>query len=175
MAATRGQGVPWNQPVSETTVATAIRLVRDYLLPHAQIAFGIMGADSRSDEARKVWLSIVRHVSNSEGSEYSESAPTLSRRDIHQLNRRQFPTADDLDPVLEVLQRLGHLRLVSDSGTPGRGHKSPSFDVNPLALAVAKKASPRTQRTQCTHSGAGESACVRSEDADSRGAEEVLL
>jgi hypothetical protein len=43
MAATAGRGQAWQVPIREDTVAAAIRLGKDYLLPHAQAAFGLMG------------------------------------------------------------------------------------------------------------------------------------
>jgi hypothetical protein len=39
-----------------------------------------------------------------------------------------------------------------EPGRVGRGHKSPVYVVNPLALAAHKNEAPRTQRTHSTHS-----------------------
>ena len=52
------------------TVERAIRIGKDYLLPHAEAAFALMGADLRIDKARKLWASIVAR------SAYSADAPT---------------------------------------------------------------------------------------------------
>src|SRR5262249_48248047 len=123
------------------------------------------GADSRQDDARQVWASICRH---SEDTEYSESAPPLiSRRDLHQWNRRRFPVAGDLDPVVELLIQYGYLRRGADAGEPGRGHRSPTYHVNPLALAAARKGTPRTHCTHRTHSGAESRRNECSEDSES--------
>jgi hypothetical protein len=84
-------GTGWQRPVPVAIVANAIALGRDYLLPHAQAAFGAMGADARLTTARQVWQTICQRL-GSEYSEYSESAPPcVSRRDIHQWCRRRFP------------------------------------------------------------------------------------
>jgi hypothetical protein len=138
--------------VNSTTTSAAVQIGRDYALPHALAAFGLMGADKRAEDAKKVWNSIRRRC---ECSEYSESAPPcLSRRDIHQANRRTFPSAEHVDAVLDLLVKEGYLLLVGGSGQPGKGHKSPQFWVNPLALAQSGGEPPRTHRTHRTHSEA---------------------
>src|SRR5262249_36631531 len=52
------QAIPFGeQPkpnIDVETVQQAIRLGRDYLLPHALAAFGMMAADSRIEDARRV-------------------------------------------------------------------------------------------------------------------------
>jgi hypothetical protein len=145
-----GHGRSWDTPISGETALAAIRLGRDYLLPHAKIAFGIMGADERLEKAKAVWENLCRV---SEYGEYSESAPpTVSRRDIHQQNRRQFSSVKDLDPVLTLLVDWGYLRPVPGTGDTGRGHASPKYLVNPLALATFRKGGPRTHCTHRTHS-----------------------
>jgi hypothetical protein len=149
LAATAGGG-PDRAEVDEHTVAAAVRIGRDYLLPHALAAFGLMGADEKLEKARQVWESVCRLC---ECSEYGENAPpSVSRRDIHQANRRAFPSAEQLDPVLDLLVREGYLRSVDGSGQPGKGHRSPMLLVNPLALAASQQTDPCTHRTHWTHS-----------------------
>jgi hypothetical protein len=63
----------------------------------------------------------------------------LTRRDIHNQNRRQFVTAKELDQPLEILTDRGYLRLVPSSGQAGRGHTSPVYYANPLALKQSRK------------------------------------
>jgi hypothetical protein len=148
-------------------VQAAIHLGRDYLLPHARGAFGLMGADQRLEDARQVSEWLRREC---ESSEYSESAPPcFSRRDIHQGCRRRFPSVDDLDPVLELLVRHGHIRPLPTSGQSGRGHKSPVYEVNRALCASVKREAPRTHCTQRTQSNGsspgGESAqCLVADD-----------
>jgi hypothetical protein len=128
-----GEGESWQTPITEDTARVAIALGQDYLLPHAQAAFGLMGADERVESARHVWESITRHCAYSAHSAYAP--PTLSRRDIHNLNRRRFPAVEELDPVLELLVGRHLIRPLEGSGQPGRGHRSPAYEVSPLALA----------------------------------------
>jgi hypothetical protein len=129
----RPRGDEWKRPVAAETVSAAVALGRDYLLPHARAAFGLMGADGRAADARALvrWLAGL-----SENAENAENAPPLiSRRDIHQAAplKRRFTPVEKLDPILELVVRMGYLRPVDGAGQSGRGHPSPKFWVNPLA------------------------------------------
>jgi Protein of unknown function (DUF3987) len=135
------EGRDWNTAISVETVQAAIILGRDYLLPHALAAFAQMGADAKVALARKVVDSIRQNCEYSEYSEYSEYAPpVVTRRDLHQWNRRAFKSVEGLDPILEVLVSAAYLRPPNEeSSRPGRGHRSPSFEVNPSILAAKSK------------------------------------
>jgi hypothetical protein len=63
------------KPISGDTAAAAIRLARDYFLPHAQAALSMMGANPKLDTARRVWATLCRRVLDSK---YSQSAPLIS-------------------------------------------------------------------------------------------------
>jgi hypothetical protein len=147
-----GAGAMPSLTIDADIVEKAVRIGRDYLLPHALAAFGVMGADSSRAGARSVWASVARRY---ESSESSESAPlTLSRRDLHQLNRRLVDKVEDMDPLIELLIDANYLRpAAAESTHPGRGHASPRFEVNPKALRMAleKRASP-SHCTQRSHS-----------------------
>jgi hypothetical protein len=127
-------------PISAATAQGAIELGKNYLLPHAQRAFGVMGADARIEMAERVlsWI-----ATKCECSECSESAPpNVRRRDIHQAHRRLFASVDELDPILELLVKYGWLRPTGE-GRPGRGgFPSPVYDVNPAIKERAKKRAP---------------------------------
>jgi hypothetical protein len=124
--------------IEAQTVENAIKFGRDYLLPHAQTAFGVMGADPRVEPALALVKWFKKHCS--ESNEFNESAPlTFTRRQIHQHNRRRFKSADDLEPALELLRQNGYLAVLPGSGQAGRGHRSPVFQVNPTVLAASTK------------------------------------
>jgi hypothetical protein len=138
-------GSGWNRPIAAATVDSAIRLGRDYLLPHAQAAFGVMGANPRTETARRVWEVVCQRMP-SECSEVSEGAPLLvTRRDIHQWNRRRFAGGvDEMDPVLDLLERHNLIRPRPGTGQPGRGHRSPEYEVSPAALAAFREEGERS-------------------------------
>jgi hypothetical protein len=147
------EGKDWcNTPISGDTAAGAIALGRDYLLPHAQAAFVEMGADERLESARRVWESIVRRLGSADAAHSAHGGPCVSRRDLLNWNRRAFPSVEQLDPVIEYLCGTYYLRPIEDpTRQPGRGHKSPTYEVNPLALA--EPGPPvRTERTERTES-----------------------
>jgi hypothetical protein len=146
-------GQSWKAPIREETVEAAVRLARDYFLPHAQAAFALMGGDARTANARHVWASIARQSESAECSE--NGVRVVSRRDIHQWNRRRFPNVQELDPVLAVLVDRYYLRPAEGTGQAGRGHASPRYLVNPLALAAFSEEDARTHCTQRSHSDAG--------------------
>jgi hypothetical protein len=126
--------------IHAATVAAAIRLGRGYLLPHALAAFSLMGANEQVQDARHVWQAIVRSVTSV--SSVTVGPHLISRRDINRLTHRRFKTVTDLDPVLSLLVREGYIRLVPNSGQPGRQNKSPVYEVNPLALAAENHSGP---------------------------------
>jgi DNA polymerase-1 len=143
-----GSGEPWGRPVGADTVAAAVRLARNYLLPHARAAFGLMGADERVPHARAVLDWLARRLGGVEDVENVEDAPLcVSRREIHQVHRRRFDPVEKLDPVLDLLVRHGWLRPTGE-GRPGRGIPGPAYDVNPAVRRPRAGEPPRTQRTQ---------------------------
>jgi hypothetical protein len=135
--------------VSEDTVEGAIAIGREYLLPHAKTAFGLMGTDSGLDDAKALWASICKNLSSADSAHSAHTPGRFSRREAHNWNRRRFKTADDIDPALRALSEHNLIRPVPGSGLPGRGQSSPQFDVNPTALEAAKREAPRAH---CAHS-----------------------
>jgi hypothetical protein len=165
MAATAGVAEPWNVPVGEAAAAAAIRLGRDYLLPHALAAFGLMGADERLEDAKAVAAWLGKQVS--ERSEESErGVVTVSRRDIHQAFRGRFKTVEDVDPVIRLLVDEGYLRpapLEKREG-PGRG-PSPRYEVNPL-LGDSYESGGDSQKTQNARNGSPMADSAHSEESE---------
>jgi hypothetical protein len=74
---------PWQSPINSQTVAAAVRLGRDYLLPHARAAFAVMGADTEAARARRLWEVIRRRSVNSVNSVDGGAPVCVSRRDLH--------------------------------------------------------------------------------------------
>ena len=117
-------------PVIGPGVATrAVALARDYALPHALAAFDAMGSSEAVVAARGVW----RWVENRP----DPSAP-FTRREVHRAKPGKFPTVDDLQPVLDLLQRHGLVRPVEAAAAAGAGRPpSPGYEPNPAALKLA--------------------------------------
>jgi hypothetical protein len=130
-----------DEEIGSLTVRAAIKLGRDYLLPHAQAAFALMGADDRLPLARRLLRAAVRLVRQrqSESRESSERHPAhLSRRELHQAARarKSLARAEEIDPVLALLVDRYYLRPVGPAtNQPGRGYPSPVYELNPRVLA----------------------------------------
>lgn len=150
LAAWAGSDEPPGLTIGAETVERTIRLGRDYLLPHAQLAFDQMQANEKMDNARKLWASVLKHRNEVVDVVYgSVTCPTISRRDLHTWNRRSFATAEDMDPAINLLIDSGY--MVYTGGTVGRGNKGPTYALNPRALTIN-----RTQRTQLDPQDEGE-------------------
>jgi hypothetical protein len=125
----------WGAPIPPETVAAAIRLAREYLLPHAQAAFGLMGCDPLAQDARRV----VQWLAGAAG-EYCESVKagegSVSKRDLHVGVFGGTRKVSEVDAVLDLLVRHLYLRPEPDPpGQPRRGRPaSPRFQVNPAVL-----------------------------------------
>jgi hypothetical protein len=151
MAAEVGTGMAWLPTVEEQIICAAIKLGRDYLLPHAQAAFGVMGADPRTEQALHVIGWLKKKVI--EWSEWGKSGvPRFSRRDIHQANRWTIKNPEELERTLELLCKHGYLAMEKGSGQVGKGHKSPVYLVNPTFVAACRNGVPRSHPTHSTHS-----------------------
>jgi hypothetical protein len=157
MAGSIGEPDPWRRPVDRATVSAAVRVAEGYLIPHARAAFGLMGADSQLDDARRV----VRRLSefcDSVKTVKGGALTTVSKRDIHATIWGGARRAEELDGILDVLTRYGYLRSARSAQTrngPGR-EPSPRFEVNP---AVMKTRTPfhRIHRiTEFTENGEDE-------------------
>jgi hypothetical protein len=129
----------WLRPISQDTVERAICLGRDYFLPHALAAFGMMGADPRAELGNVVLEGLKRQVAHVG---YVGSAPpTFSRREIYHQHRRRFKTVEDLDPILDLLVKHGWL-MPTGTGERGRGHRGPTFWLNPAVERFGEKGTP---------------------------------
>ena len=127
MAGTLGVGNPWNEPISRETVEAAIALGRDYFLPHAQAAFGMMGADERErDAARAVsWLASDAKCENVKA---WKGVPLVSKRDIQAGVFGGSRSADEVSAVCRLLCEHGYLRSVSPSW---QRRDSQWYEINP--------------------------------------------
>jgi hypothetical protein len=120
---------PLPAEVSAAAVHAAIRLGRDYLLPHAQLAFGLMGLDEKVEQAMLLLDRLRR-----QGRPAAELL-VVTRRELFVLGRHRFKTVDKMDPALDLLCRHGWLRPTGE-GVTGKGHRSPTFLVHPQVFAV---------------------------------------
>ncbi len=109
--------------ITRDVVEAAVALAEGYFLPHALAAYALLGSDPRIDGARKLvaWLQRKKPKDG-----------LFSRRDAYRENRATFNRPEDVDPVLEILVRHGHIRERPRPWGTGPGRRpSPSFEANP--------------------------------------------
>jgi hypothetical protein len=98
----------------------AARLV-GYFKAHARKVYAAMDADPRAALARRLlhWVA-------------DESLPQFTRRDAYRALRGGCKRVEDLDPVLDLLERHGYVRPLptTDGNRPGR-KASPTFETHP--------------------------------------------
>src|SRR5262249_761946 len=105
---------PWAPIISEATARAAIRLGRDYLLPHAKIAFGLMGADAALEDARRIFRWLLKNV-NRETVKTVKGVPAreVTLRDIHTGVFGGSRKGKDVMRAIEVLIQHGYLRDIT--------------------------------------------------------------
>lgn len=120
MAELVGHRSPWEVPVDRACAERAIR-VGEYLMPHAQAAFGQMGADPKIEDARYLlgWLE-------------RGDLRSFTKRDAFQATKGRFKQVSDLEPALDLLEECNYVRAQADKPRGGAGRKpSPTYEVNP--------------------------------------------
>lgn len=120
LATWAGHAAPWQEPIAHETMAAAVSIGR-YLIPHAQAAFGMMGADPDVEHAKAVLAWIER------------KRPTrFSRRDVYADLRSRFARVEAADEPLAVLTEHNFIRAAQTARRRGPGRKpSQEYDVNP--------------------------------------------
>jgi hypothetical protein len=132
-------------PVAESTVRAAVQLAREYLLPHAQAAFGLMGCDQRVQDARHILRWLRAHSGDFE--DFGSRGARLSRRDIYQGCKGRWPTVAELEPGLALLEKHLYLRALPPEARSGPGRPSAEYLVNPRCL-TSPDSDPYSQNPQ---------------------------
>ncbi len=115
---------PWDTTVSPQTVESAIA-IGYYLIEHAKIAFGMMGAANMPAVARIAdaqyavrWLIEGRRT-------------TFNKRELYKSDKSRFQKAEDADPVIEILINRNIIRGVDEEPSRRGGRPAEKYDVNP--------------------------------------------
>ncbi len=121
-----GRDEPLPYVIDADAVTRAVRLVKEYAIPHAIAAFDLMGTEPTVVLARVV----LNHLRK------QKPMPTsFSCRDVFRGLQGRFSTVDELLPVLELLERHELIRPTGEPPRPGPGRKpSPVYLINPKAF-----------------------------------------
>jgi hypothetical protein len=127
MAGTLGTGRAWASPISRETVEAAVALGKDYYLPHARAAFGLMGADERSKDAARVvgWL-----ATKAETLKVWKGVRVVSRSELHVGVFGGSRSVDDVSAICRLLCDHGYLRSIG----PAYRRDSQVYEVNPYPV-----------------------------------------
>jgi hypothetical protein len=110
-------------PISAGVVERAVRLAREYLIPHARAAFGLMGADPTIEAARRLLACLTRH----------QDLVDFTRTELWRPVRHCFKKPEDLDQALALLVSANYLRChTPERPKHHRGAWPPRFQVSPL-------------------------------------------
>src|SRR5262249_36321748 len=110
-------------PVPAISVASAVRLAEEYLIPHAVRAFGVMNADPGEVLAQRAVRWLARRPQVVE----------VSRNELFQglKGGQSNLKADDLVPAIQILVAYGYMRpTLVIPGVPGR--PSEMYEINPV-------------------------------------------
>ncbi len=160
---------PWAAPVSGDTMRAAVRLAREYLTPHAQAAYGLMGTDPAIEAARHVLRWLVEH-----------GAARYPKQAIWQGTRGRFERAADLDAALAILAERGYVRPLPLPDRPGPGRKgAPDYALHPRAGLLQSLESlqmpPEDDSRDCRDSRGAENAGGADAAGGRDGLEEVAI
>jgi hypothetical protein len=133
MIETVGAGEQLIPTVPADIARRAVRL-GEYYLGHARAAFGLMGADQRIQDARRAVRWLGGHFRDFVKTE--KGTPFLTKRDLHVGVWGGSRTVEEVEPVIDLLNKHGYLRPVPTSTRKGPGrHPSPRYEVNPSVAA----------------------------------------
>ena len=113
-------------PVAADVVRRAVTLCREYALPHARAAFGLMGETEAVTKARR----LLRWI----GGRRPDPRAEFTRRDAFNVCRATFPKVEDLQVALDLLVAHSIVRAKGESEYAPRGpgrRPSAAYEVNP--------------------------------------------
>jgi hypothetical protein len=143
------EGRVTNLEIDAAMVQNAITICKDYLLPHAEAAFGVMCAHEQTEDARRAvaWLTANLNSLNCLNRSGESWPRVVKRSELHERVFGGRRTVDEVTAVVEVLVKHGFLDPVEEEPRQGRGRKpSTRFAVNPL-LAANPNAANGSEKT----------------------------
>lgn len=111
-------GFPTREPISADEMARAIRIA-EFLGPHAEAAYQVMGADERQESAKYLLRRMLEIGKDS-----------ISKRDLFAACQTHFGKSENMTAPLQKLEEMGYIRM-TETQTGGRPSKI--ILLNPLA------------------------------------------
>ena len=101
------QGNPTEIPISPEIMDAAVKIA-EFLGPHAEAAYQIMGSDDVLESAKYLWRRIE-----------SSGKDEISKRDLFAKCQSKFKKAENMEPAMQVLIDRGYIRM-AERKTNGR-------------------------------------------------------
>src|SRR5262249_10603968 len=134
-----GQNIQFSHTIDIRTVEAAIRIGRDYLLPHARAAFGLMGADERAEDAKRV----LRWLANSVDSVDSVDGFGVVKHGATTSGLFSRGAAEEMEAFIIFRFKRGSFRPVNKDPRQGAGRKpSPRYHVPPSVFNARDQRQP---------------------------------
>lgn len=118
-----GQNEPWREPIPASSMEGALKIVRDFVIPHGLKALSVMGANPEVNMAQGILAAIQRHGWTEE----------FTRRDVFNQVRSRATKVEDLNAALDLLVELGWLVNLGTKKTGGRPG-GPFYVAHPKVL-----------------------------------------
>jgi len=115
---------PWSLPIAAAAVEGAVKLAKEYLIPHTKAAYAEMGANPDIEAAKCVLDWIGR-----------KGQERFSKRDLFNgiRGQKRFNQVKDLEPALTVLVEHGYIKELPQEKTGPGKPASKNYMVNPHA------------------------------------------
>jgi hypothetical protein len=143
--------------IPAATTAAAIRLAKEYLVPHALAAFGLMTEDHQIDEARRVlaWLARTPNYVD-----FVNGSWVVRQRAIHVHLLGSRYSAEEVAAIVRVLVSHGFLRRIAPEPRKGPGRPpGPEYEIHP-DLFEKRNTQIRSQYLQNSALGGGQANSV---------------
>lgn len=119
--AAEAQGDPAELPIQAETMEAAIRIA-EFLGPHAEAAYQLMGADEATADA-KYLLRRIQDIGKLE----------IRKGELIQATRGKFRNTESMEPALNTLEDMNYIRRTARKGE-GRGRPAEIIEVNPYTI-----------------------------------------
>jgi hypothetical protein len=119
--------------ISASTAGAAIRLAKQYLVPHALAAFDLMTADRRIDDARRVVTWLAR---GGNFADFARGLWLIRQRTIHRHFLGSRYSTEEVAAIMRLLVEHGYLRVLAPEPRKGPGRPpGPEFEIHPSLFA----------------------------------------
>jgi hypothetical protein len=128
------------------TVRSAVKLAKEYFIPHARAAYAEMGVDPEIEAARYTWDVIQ-----------NKGQVTFTKSEVWRWTKGKFERVEPLTKALTILAERNYLRELPPPDKKGVGRRLVRFEVNPLSSdfnsSVPSETLDKSHKSNKSHQG----------------------